>query len=34
MCGIVGYIGTQQAADGTLTTARVNVGKDGLTPPM
>ena len=28
------FIGTQQAADGTLTTARVNVGKDGLTPPM
>ena len=28
------FIGAQQAADGTLTTARVNVGKDGLTPPM
>lgn len=28
------FIGAQQAADGTLTAARVNVGKDGLTPPM
>ena len=28
------FIGAQEAADGTLTTARVNVGKDGLTPPM
>ena len=25
---------TQKQADGTLTAARVNVGKDGLTPPM
>jgi len=24
----------QKAADGTLTAARVSVGKDGLTPPM
>lgn len=28
------FIGAQQAADGTLTAARVAVGKDGLTPPM
>lgn len=28
------FIGAQQAADGTLSAARVNVGKDGLTPPM
>jgi hypothetical protein len=28
------FIGTQKQADGTLTAARVNVGKDGLTPPM
>ncbi len=28
------FIGAQAAADGTLTAARVNVGKDGLTPPM
>ena len=28
------FIGAQQAADGTLSTARVNVGKDGFTPPM
>lgn len=28
------FIGTQQAADGTLTAARVAVGKDGMTPPM
>jgi hypothetical protein len=25
---------TQKQADGSLTAARVNVGKDGLTPPM
>ncbi len=28
------FIGAQQAADGTLSAARVAVGKDGLTPPM
>ncbi len=28
------FIGAQKAADGTLTANRVNVGKDGLTPPM
>ena len=28
------FIGAQAAADGTLTAARVNVGKDGMTPPM
>ncbi len=28
------FIGAQRAADGTLSAARVNVGKDGLTPPM
>jgi len=28
------FVGTQKQADGTLTAARVNVGKDGLTPPM
>ena len=28
------FVGAQAAADGTLTAARVNVGKDGLTPPM
>ena len=28
------FIGAQAAPDGTLTAARVNVGKDGLTPPM
>lgn len=28
------FIGAQKAADGTLTAARVAVGKDGLTPPM
>ena len=28
------FIGAQTAADGTLTAARVAVGKDGLTPPM
>ena len=28
------FIGAQKAADGTLTAARVNAGKDGLTPPM
>ncbi len=28
------FLGTQKQADGTLTAARVNVGKDGLTPPM
>ena len=28
------FIGAQRAADGALSTARVNVGKDGLTPPM
>ena len=28
------FIGAQKAPDGTLTAARVNAGKDGLTPPM
>jgi hypothetical protein len=28
------FIGTSKGADGTLTAGRVNVGKDGLTPPM
>ena len=28
------FIGAQTAADGTLSAARVAVGKDGLTPPM
>jgi len=28
------FVGTQKQADGSLTAARVNVGKDGLTPPM
>ncbi len=28
------FIGATAAADGTLSAARVNVGKDGLTPPM
>jgi len=28
------FIGAQKAADGTLMASRVNVGKDGLMPPM
>jgi hypothetical protein len=28
------FVGATKAADGTLTAARVNAGKDGLTPPM
>lgn len=28
------FVGAQKQADGSLTAARVNVGKDGLTPPM
>ncbi len=28
------FVVTQAAADGTLTAARVNVGRDGLKPPM
>ena len=28
------FIGAQKSTDGTLTAARVNVGKDGLVPPM
>ncbi len=28
------FIGATKAADGTLTAARVNAGKDGMTPPM
>jgi endonuclease YncB( thermonuclease family) len=28
------FFGTTKAADGSLTTARMLVGKDGLTPPM
>lgn len=28
------FVGAAKAADGTLTATRLNVGKDGLTPPM
>ena len=28
------FVGASKAADGTLSAGRVNVGKDGLTPPM
>jgi hypothetical protein len=28
------FVGTTKAADGSLSAGRVNVGKDGLTPPM
>ncbi len=28
------FIGATKAPDGTLTATRLNVGKDGLTPPM
>jgi len=28
------FVGTQKAADGTLTAGRLNVGKDGMMPPM
>jgi len=28
------FVGAQKAADGSMTAARLNVGKDGLTPPM
>lgn len=28
------FVGTQKQADGSLTAGRVNVGKNGLTPPM
>ena len=28
------FIGATKAADGSLSAARINVGKDGLTPPM
>lgn len=28
------FVGAAKAADGTLSTGRLNVGKDGLTPPM
>jgi hypothetical protein len=28
------FVGAQKAADGSLTAGRLNVGKDGLTPPM
>jgi hypothetical protein len=28
------FIGAMKAADGTLTAQRLNVGKDGMTPPM
>lgn len=28
------FVGASKAADGTLSAARLNVGKDGLTPPM
>jgi hypothetical protein len=27
-------VGAAKAADGTLSAGRLNVGKDGLTPPM
>jgi hypothetical protein len=28
------FVGASKGADGTMTAARLNVGKDGLTPPM
>ena len=28
------FVGAQKAADGTLTATRLNVGKDGMMPPM
>ena len=28
------FVGAQKAADGSMTAGRLNVGKDGLTPPM
>ena len=28
------FVGAVKAADGTLSAGRLNVGKDGLTPPM
>lgn len=28
------FVGTMKAADGSLSAGRVNVGKDGMTPPM
>ena len=28
------FVGAAKAADGTLSAPRLNVGKDGLTPPM
>jgi hypothetical protein len=28
------FVGASKAADGTLSAGRLNVGKDGLTPPM
>ncbi|WIM09359.1 hypothetical protein [Enhydrobacter sp.] len=28
------FVGAMKAADGTLTASRLNVGKDGMTPPM
>lgn len=28
------FVGAQKGADGSLSAARLNVGKDGLTPPM
>jgi len=28
------FVGAQKAADGSMTAARIAVGKDGLTPPM
>ena len=28
------FIGAMKAADGTLTASRLNVGKDGMMPPM
>ena len=32
--GAAVFVGAQKAADGKLTAARINVGKDGLVPPM
>jgi hypothetical protein len=28
------FVGAAKAADGSLSASRLNVGKDGLTPPM
>ena len=34
MPGALVFVGTQQAADGTFSAGRVNVGKNGFKPPM